>query len=223
VIERTIDDRTKVFLKRIVQMNTSPSQERQDIVLRLLRQRDEEGMRLLFKHYSGALMTIIAPIIPQKEVAEEVLHDVLIKVWANVDSYDAGKSRFFTWMARIARNASIDKTRSKNFRKAGKTDEINDIVSRRKEMSQTPSVDHIGITSVLEKLDVNHRAVIELLYLQDYTQSEVAKELDLPLGTVKTRSRRAIMQLRELLKHEMIWLIFITFLNNLITFWYFGL
>lgn len=203
---------------RIDCMKTSPSQERQDIVLRLLRQRDEEGMRLLFKHYSGALMTIIAPIIPQKEIAEEVLHDVLIKVWTNIDSYDAGKSRFFTWMARIARNAAIDKTRSKNYRKAGKTDEIDDIVSRRRELSQTPSVDHIGITAVLDQLDASHRSVIELLYLQDFTQSEAAEELGLPLGTVKTRSRRAIMQLRELLKHEMTWLLFIYLLNNILTF-----
>ena len=198
-------------------MKPSPSQERQDVVLRLLRQRDEEGMRLLFKHYSGALMTIIAPIIPRKEVAEEVLHDVLIKVWSNIDSYDDGKSRFFTWMARIARNAAIDKTRSKNFRKSGKTDEITDIVSRRKELSQTPSIEHIGITAILDKLDAKHRAVIELLYLKDYTQSEAAKELDLPLGTVKTRSRRAIMQLRELLKHEMIWISLIYLLHNTVT------
>lgn len=175
-------------------------------------------MRLLFKHYSGALMTIIAAVLPQKEVAEEVLHDVLIKVWTNIESYDARKSRFFTWMARIARNAAIDKTRSKHFRKAGKTDGINDIVSRRKELSQTPSVDHIGITAVLEKLDASHRAVIELLYLQGFTQSEAAEELGLPLGTIKTRSRRAIMQLRKLLKHEMVWLIFITFLKNILTF-----
>ena len=79
-------------------MKTPPTEERQDIVLRLLRQRDEEGMRLLFKHYSGALMTIIASVIPQKEIAEEVLHDVLIKVWTSrsliLRSYKLlGKSR----------------------------------------------------------------------------------------------------------------------------------
>lgn len=189
--------------------------ERQDIVLNLIRERKEEGMRQLFKHYGGALMTIVQPILPQKEVAEEVLHDVLLKVWNNIDSYDDSKSRFFTWMARIARNAAIDKTRSKNYRKERKTDEIDDSVSRRRELSQTPSVDHIGITAILSKLDANHRAIIELLYLQDYTQSEAAEALDLPLGTIKTRSRRAIMQLRELLKHEMGWLLLIYLLSNL--------
>lgn len=195
---------------------TNHLNERQDIVLRLIREQDEEGMRQLFTHYGGALMTILQPILPQKEVAEEVLHDVLLKVWNNIESYDASKSRFFTWMARIARNAAIDKTRSKNYRNNRKTDEIDDSVSRRRELSQTPSVDHIGITAILDKLDASHRAIIELLYLQDYTQSEAAKELDLPLGTVKTRSRRAIMQLRELLKHEMGWLLLISLIYSLL-------
>lgn len=195
---------------------TNQLNERQNIVLRLIRAQDEEGMRQLFRHYGGALLTIIQPILPQKEVAEEVLHDVLLKVWNNIESYDASKSRFFTWMARIARNAAIDKTRSKSYRNNRKTDEINDSVGRRIELSQTPSVDHIGITAILDQLDTPHRAIIELLYLQGYTQSEAAKSLDLPLGTVKTRSRRAIMQLRQLLKCEMSWLLIISFLYNLI-------
>lgn len=195
---------------------TNQLNERQDIVLRLIRNRDEEGMRQLFTYYGGALMTILQSILPQEEVAEEVLHDVLMKVWNNIESYDASKSRFFTWMARIARNAAIDKTRSKSYRKNRKTDEIDDSVSRRRELSQTPSVDHIGITTILNGLDANHRAIIELLYLQDYTQSETAKKLDIPLGTVKTRSRSAIKQLRELLKHEMGWLLLISLLYNLI-------
>ena len=172
-------------------------------------------MRQLFKFYSGALMTIIQAVIPQKEVAEEVLHDVLLKVWTNIDSYDAGKSRFFTWMARIARNAAIDKIRSKNYRKSNKTDEIDDVVSRRKELSQTPSVDHIGVSALLDKLDEDHRPIINLLYLQDFTQSEAAKELGVPLGTIKTRSRRAISQLRTLLQHEMVWLTLFSILSHL--------
>ncbi|TXF91790.1 sigma-70 family RNA polymerase sigma factor [Neolewinella aurantiaca] len=196
-------------------MKPTKSNERQDIVLRLLQQRNEEGMRQLFQFYSGALMTIIQSVLPQKEVAEEVLHDVLLKVWNNIDRYDASKSRFFTWMARIARNAAIDKLRSKNYRKSNKTDEIDDIVGRRKEMSQTPSVEHIGVSSLLKNLDEDHRPIINLLYLQDYTQSEAAKELNVPLGTIKTRARRAISQLRTLLQNEMVWLTLLSLLSNL--------
>ena len=104
---------------------------------------------------------------------------------------------------------------SKNYRKSNKTNEIDEVVSRRKELSQTPSVDYIGVSSLLEKLDEDHRPIINLLYLQDYTQSEAAKELGVPLGTVKTRARRAIMQLRKLLQTEMVWLTLFYFLSNL--------
>ena len=187
-------------------MPPKETDERQDIVLRLLRQRDEEGMRQLFTHYGGALNALILPIVPQKEVAEEVLHDVLLKIWHNIDKYETGKSRLFTWMARIAKNAAIDKVRSKEYRQSYKTDVIDEDVSRRKELSQTIPTDQIGIAGLLDHLDDKHRAIIDLLYLKDFTQSEAAKELDLPLGTVKTRARRALQQLRELVKHEMVWL-----------------
>ncbi|MEM9529049.1 MAG: sigma-70 family RNA polymerase sigma factor [Bacteroidota bacterium] len=179
-------------------------EERQNIVLRLLQERKEDGMRQLFEHYGGALMAIIQPIVEREEVAEEVFHDVLLKIWYNIGQYEDSKSRLFTWMARIARNAAIDKVRSKSYRKTGKTDVIDDSVGRRKELSQTPSTDQIGIARLLTHLDDNHRAIIDLLYFKDFTQSETAKELDLPLGTVKTRARRAIRQLRELLRNEMI-------------------
>jgi RNA polymerase sigma-70 factor (ECF subfamily) len=172
-------------------------------------------MRELFTHYGGALLTIISKIIDQPEVAEEVLHDVLLKVWNNVDQYDAGKSRFFTWMARISRNAAIDKVRSKGFRKKNKTDALAPLVSNSTTHSETPSIDQIGVKGLLDNLDEKSRGIIELLYLREYTQSEVAKELDLPLGTVKTRARRAILQLRELLKQEMVWLVFIHLLTQL--------
>lgn len=198
-------------------MPSNTTEERQDIVLRLLYQRNPSGMEMVYQYYGGALMALILPIVPKKEVAEEVLHDVLMKIWNGIDGYDGSKSRLFTWMARIAKNAAIDRTRSKIYRRAGKTAQLDDVVSNRNELSETPSTDYIGVISLLEKLDADHRPIIELLYLKDYTQSEAAKELDVPLGTIKTRSRRAILQLRKLLQHEMGWLIpyYLLILNSL--------
>ena len=65
-----------------------------------------------------SLTALIQPVVGNKETSEEVLHDVLLKVWENVENYDPNKSRLFTWMARIARNAAIDKVRSKDYRRA---------------------------------------------------------------------------------------------------------
>lgn len=174
------------------------------MLLELLRQKDEAGMRYLFEHYGGALNNIIGQIVTDNGTAQEVLHDVLLRVWNNIDQYEESKSRLFTWMARIARNASIDKVRSKAYRKTGKTDELDVVVVNRNNLSETTSVDHIGLTKVLDNLDTNYRSIIDLLYFKDFTQAEAAEALDLPLGTVKTRSRRALQKLREILRHELV-------------------
>lgn len=183
-------------------MTNRVNTERQDIVLRLLLARDEEGMRQLFRHYSGAIMAIIKPIVGSGEMAEEVLQDVLMRIWNNVESYDGSKSRLFTWMARIARNASIDKTRSRDFKTKYRTDGLEGSVGNTRAHSATIPTDGIGVANLLNRLDDDHRQLIELLYLRDFTQSEAAKELNIPLGTVKTRSRRALQQLRKLLGNE---------------------
>ncbi len=193
-------------------MSASAANERQDVLLELLRKKDESGMRFLFDHYGGALNNIIGQIITERQVAEEVLQDVLLRIWSNIEQYEAGKSRLFTWMARIARNAAIDRVRSKSYRKAGKTDEL-DVVVINRNNSETMSVEHIGLAKLINQLDDNYRSIIDLLYFKDYTQAEAAEELDLPLGTVKTRSRRALQQLREILKHELI-ILFVYLLNS---------
>lgn len=190
-------------------------QERQDVLLGLLRKKDEAGMRYLFDHYGGALNHIIGQIITEKEIVQEVLHDVLLRIWNNIEQYEESKSRLFTWMARIARNAAIDKVRSKAYRKSGKTDELSAVVVNHSNLSEQMSVEHIGLNKVLDKLDTSYRSIIDLLYFKDYTQAEAAEALDLPLGTVKTRSRRALQKLREILRHELV-ILLVSVLHNLL-------
>lgn len=85
------------------------------IIRRLLQARDKSGLSLLYEHYGPALFRILSERIPQKEVAKEALQDVLMKIWENIEKYDDKKGRFFTWMARIAKNYAIDVLRSKNI------------------------------------------------------------------------------------------------------------
>lgn len=195
-------------------MRTTVTQDRQDVILQLLLQQKEEGMEKLFKYYSGALMALILPIVRHKEVAEEVLQDVLLRIWDNVSTYDTEKSRLFTWMARIARNAAIDKIRSREYKQQYKTDPLDNYVGGDSQPRETISTDGIGVAALLHRLDDNHRLLLELLYLEDYTQSEAAARLAIPLGTVKTRARRAILQLRTLLSNEMVWLAFMIFSSS---------
>ena len=148
-------------------------------------------------------MGVISRIIKKEELAEEILQDVFLKIWDRIDSYDATKGKLFTWMLNIARNQAIDKTRSKEFSKGKKTEDIENFVSKVDKNDYTElSVESIGLSELLKQLPEDQRFVIDQHYLKGYTQAEVSEEFNLPLGTVKTRMRLAMKGLRNLLKLE---------------------
>lgn len=158
-------------------------------------------MDYLYNHYSSALYGVISRIINNEDIAEEVLQDAFLRIWDRIDSYDASKGRLFTWMLNIARNLAIDKTRSREISKDKKTDDIDNLVNRidRREQAEQ-KVETIGLKEVLTRLPEEQKFVVEYLYLKGYTQSELAEEFGIPLGTVKTRLRLAMIELRSLLK-----------------------
>jgi RNA polymerase sigma factor (sigma-70 family) len=170
-------------------------------LVRDLRSKDKSALEYLYDHYSGALLGVIARIIKREELAEEVLQDAFLKIWDRIDSYDASKGKLFTWMLNIARNQAIDKTRSKEFSKGKKTDDIDNFVNKvdRDEYVEQ-KVDVIGLQELLKLLPEDQRFVIDQHYLKGYTQAELSEEFNLPLGTVKTRMRLAMIELRNLLK-----------------------
>lgn len=148
--------------------------------------------------YSGALFGVISRIILQPEVAEDVLQETFIKIWKSADNYDPGKGRLFTWMMNIARNLAIDKLRSKDFKNANKNQDIEnnvDFIDAQKEV--TFNADAIGLKDMVTSLKPEFNLVLDMVYFKGYTHVEAAEELDLPLGTVKTRIRMAIMELRK--------------------------
>ena len=162
-----------------------------------LQQHDEQAYSFLYDHYSKALFGIIFQIIPQQEIAEDVLQEVFVKIWQHIKSYDVSKGRLYTWMLNIARNQAIDRTRSKDFNNRGKTTELSENVYE--ESGAEIKLDDVGLRKTLENLPEENRKLIELAYFQGYTQEEIANMLNIPLGTVKTRIRATIMQLRKIL------------------------
>jgi RNA polymerase sigma factor (sigma-70 family) len=159
--------------------------------------KDRAALAYLYDRYSGALYGVIKRIISKEEIAEEVLQDVFLKIWDKIDAYDASKGRLFTWMLNIARNQAIDKTRSKEISNEGKTGTIDNLVNSidRKEFTEQ-EIGGIGVSEVLNSLPSEQRFVVEQLYFKGYTQSELAEEFEIPLGTVKTRLRSALKHLR---------------------------
>lgn len=157
-------------------------------------------MEYLYDHYSGALYGVIFRILKKEEIAEEVLQDVFLKIWDRFDSYDPAKGRLFTWLLNIARNQAIDKTRSKEISKGQKTSGIDNVVSRIDHAEYIEQrIETIGVKEILNDLPEEQKFVVEYLYLKGYSQSELAEEFNIPLGTVKTRLRLAMQQLRSTL------------------------
>ncbi|CAN5498934.1 sigma-70 family RNA polymerase sigma factor [soil metagenome] len=170
----------------------------EDQLVGLLLEKDKFALNYLYDHYSSALNGVIYRIIGQEELSSEVLQDAFIKIWTNIHSYDPKKGKLFTWMLNISRNLAIDKIRSKEYKKSAETDDIvkNVSVYDKSNMLET-NTDDIGVKDLLKKLQPDQEMIIDLLYFQGYTQSEVAKEYDIPLGTVKTRLRNGLINLRK--------------------------
>ena len=167
----------------------------------LLKEKNETGFHHLYDHYSGALYGVILRIVQSKEYTEEIIQDVFVKIWNSINQYDASKGRFYTWMINIARNTAIDYLKSKGFQNELKNQSLPDFVYNSAELSTTNnSSDYIGFASVLESLEKDKKELIDLAYYQGYTQNEISEKLKIPLGTVKTKMRNALMKLKDLLK-----------------------
>ena len=163
-----------------------------------LRAHDKRAFEYLYDHYSAALYGIITRIVKEESVAEEVLHDAFLRIWNKIDNYDPDKGRLFTWMLNLARNLAIDKTRSKEGTLARKTGGLENLVGK-EDSTNSLLEDSIGLKEVLERLPDEQRFIIIQLYLKGYTQSEVSEEFNIPLGTVKTRTRLAMTALSTIL------------------------
>lgn len=178
-----------IFLLKI-----SPKYTEEELV-RLLKQRDESAFRYLYDNYAPALLGIILNIIPDSQTGNDVLQECFVKIWRLMEQYDASKGRLFTWMHNIARSGAIDAVRSAHWRNARKHEPVEDA------HLAMPGVftEYTGLRKTVHQLKDEHRVLVELSYFQGYTHEEIAKQVNIPMGTVKTRLRAALAQLRKMM------------------------
>ncbi|MDB5192382.1 MAG: polymerase sigma-70 factor [Segetibacter sp.] len=165
-------------------------------LLESLKSHDEQAFIYLYDNYSKALFTVIHGIIPQKDAADDILQEVFVKIWQYISTYDSGKGRLYTWMLNIARNRAIDAMRSKDANKQAKTITLEDNVYPGEVMI---NIKDLGLQKVLNGLPKESRKLLELSYFMGYTQDEISKMLQIPIGTVKTRIRTTLISLRKIL------------------------
>jgi RNA polymerase sigma factor (sigma-70 family) len=167
-------------------------------LVQALQRHEKVAAEALYDMYSASLYGVIVRIVNDEATAEDVLQEVFVKIWHSSKSYSADKGRLFTWMVNIARNLSIDKIRSKDFKNQYKNQELENNVGYIDANNSTiykPEL--LGVKDLVDKLRPEQRSILDLIYFKGYTHTEAAEELGMPLGTVKTRLRMAIQELRK--------------------------
>lgn len=163
-------------------------------------QKDVKAYEKLYNMYCNSISGVVNTIVKNDDVAQEITQDVFIKAWNKSDSYSSKKGRFFTWILNIARNAAIDYTRSKKYKQSKQNlnaDFFVDILESNQSLDNATNT--IGLKEFVTKLGDTCKKVIELLYFKGFTQKEASEELKMPIGTIKTRNRNCIGELRTML------------------------
>jgi RNA polymerase sigma-70 factor (ECF subfamily) len=173
----------------------------QEELLPLILKKDDRSFTLMYDMYAKNLYGVIYNLINNREEAEDIMQEVFVKIWQNIGSYNESKGRFFTWIINIARNTTIDKMRSKGFNNSRKNLSSDNFVHLLDDSNKlSHMIDSIGIQEFVKKLKPKCIQIINLLFFKGYTQQEVADELEIPLGTVKTQNRNCINDLRNFLQ-----------------------
>ena len=173
----------------------------EDELVSSLQNKDVTAFNYLYDNYSATLFGIVYKMVEDKELAEDILQEVFVKIWNSFSSYNSSKGRLFTWILNITRNFVIDTLRSKSYKKQvkirGYENSVDNFIENSSGIGQ---FDSLGIRRHLTRLKDDQKQIIDLAYFSGFTQEEIAKQLSIPLGTVKTRMRTAIMELRKILQ-----------------------
>ena len=166
-----------------------------------LRRGDKKTIEVLYDMYSGSLYGVILRILKEEETSEDILQETFLRIWQKFNYYDSSKGRLFTWMCNLARNLALDKLKSKGYVNNSKNEKLSDLqftVDHQFNVRNNPET--IGVREIVLKLKPEHRCIIDLVYFQGYTHVEAAEELKIPIGTLKTRMRVAVNDLRTWFK-----------------------
>lgn len=166
---------------------------------------EESAMSALYDRYSRMLYTFGMRILRSNEDTSDVLQEVFLQAWNKARSYESGKGTVFTWLVTMMRNRAIDLVRSRRYKEQARTLELNElslVADARPSNPHATAVlgeDQRMVVSALQRLTKDQQQIIALAYYEGYSQSEIASKLSIPLGTVKSRMRKGLMEMRAML------------------------
>jgi RNA polymerase sigma-70 factor, ECF subfamily len=181
-----------------------------DTLIRLVATGKTDALSALYDRYSRLVFGLALNTIGDEHLAEEITQDVYMRVWEKASSYKPEQGKVVTWIASIARYRAIDLYRQRNVRPEGHSvtwaemepldfpDKVD--IEQEVEVAQRKQ----KVRMAMNQLPVEQRKALALAYFKGLSHQEIARELNEPLGTVKTRIRLAMQKLRQLLESESI-------------------
>jgi RNA polymerase sigma-70 factor (ECF subfamily) len=162
---------------------------------------DRSAFELLYKRYSRPVFGLALRRLGDRGRAEDAVQETFASIWRSAATYKPDRGPGAPWLYAVARNAIVDRTRTRTEIPA----EIPDEAAKGPGPSDLAEQGWVSwrVHRALEELNEREREVISLAYWSGLSQSEVAEFLDIPLGTVKTRTRAALMRLAEILGDEL--------------------
>ena len=162
--------------------------------------RDEGALRELYELVSASLLGVLLRMLGSRAVAEEVLQDVMVRVWQHADQYFAYRGRAFTWIMSIARNRAIDLLRSQR-RHVPLDNAPDELLADENAEQFTDTTTSARVRRALhdcfERLTPEQQRCLSLAYVDGFSQDEIATAIASPLGTVKSWVRRGLSNLRR--------------------------
>jgi len=179
-------------------------------IVELLQERNDKAISLLYEHYGDTLYGVAKKVVRDEELAQDVLQESFVKIWKKADTYDATKAKLFTWLFRITRNTAIDKLRSVNTKSDKEIQmDVSDVYNLGVENIKPELID---VRDNLGKIENKYQIVLEALFFHGMTQQEASDELDIPLGTIKSRLKIGLRELKKIYGSTLL----LAFLLNLI-------
>jgi RNA polymerase sigma factor (sigma-70 family) len=174
-------------------------------IIRLIKKKDKEFVSLIYDHYADSLYGIIKRMVGEEALAQDILQESFLKIWKKADQYDPEKARLFTWLLSVTRHTAIDKLRSVKTRASREIQMEDSNVYDLHTSNIKPQ--HMDIKDLLAGLDQKYKEVIEALFFQGLTQREASNALNIPLGTIKTRLKIGLRELREIFVDDVLFIL----------------
>lgn len=170
----------------------------EDGLINRIKSRDQSALSELYQRFGGLVYGLAMRVLQNTGFAEEVTQDIFLKIWDQPDSWDSTRGKLLNWLMTVTRYTAIDRLRKEQRRPSWSAVDIEDVLNMSGKNGLLDEQDAMLLRTLIQQLPSAQTEAIELAFFGGMSHSEIAEQLGLPLGTVKTRLRLGLEKLREM-------------------------